>query len=228
MGDRGPLVYGMMHEEDPYVRMRFAANHKMIQDKLVPGARVLDIGCYTGDILDYLPDHIHYIGVDSIAEALEVARKRGADETHVVDLERGDLPTLEAVDVVLACELLEHLRDPARLLEQVKPLLKPDGRVLVSLPNEVTLFHRVKMLAGKSVDSTGFGSPWYHVHYPSVSQSRAFLAEHFVVEKERPWIHMGPVTSPLAYRPYGLLARAWPSGLARGMIFRCTKKAGES
>ena len=56
----------------------------------------------------------------------------------------GDLDTLRLADhlpagssyqAIVAADVLEHLRDPAAMLQQLKALLAPDGQILISVPN---------------------------------------------------------------------------------------------
>ena len=54
----------------------------------------------------------------------------------------------ERFDVVLASDVLEHLKDPLRCLRQAVQHVKPDGRVIVSIPNIAHGDIRLALLAG--------------------------------------------------------------------------------
>jgi 2-polyprenyl-3-methyl-5-hydroxy-6-metoxy-1,4-benzoquinol methylase len=54
----------------------------------------------------------------------------------------------EAFDVIIFGDVLEHTRNPEHILEQARVLLKPHGRIIVSLPNIVNLRVRLKILLG--------------------------------------------------------------------------------
>lgn len=75
--------------------------------------------------------------VENDPEALKVLQSMGV---HVMEanLDRPDwVQQLEGrrFDVVLACDVLEHLQHPERVLQTLKDLVQPNGRLVVSLPN---------------------------------------------------------------------------------------------
>lgn len=95
------------------------------------GDAVLDIGCGTAEILDYLPG-VRYTGLDPSAQYIESARRRfGAPSTFLVGT-TGDcgVPPRPAFDIVLAIGVLHHVDDAAAvsLLEFARSVLKPGGR----------------------------------------------------------------------------------------------------
>jgi SAM-dependent methyltransferase len=116
-----------------------------------PGERVLDLGCGAGRFVAALRDHgAHPVGVEVADRALERARRNvpGADLRRVED--DGSLPLEHAsIDVVWCSEVLEHVADTAGLLLEVRRVLRPEGRLVVTTP-----FHgRVK---GAWIALTGF------------------------------------------------------------------------
>jgi SAM-dependent methyltransferase len=50
---------------------------------------------------------------------------------------------------VICGDILEHLRDPAKLLAQIAAILEPDGLLVASLPNSGNLYFRLTVLAGR-------------------------------------------------------------------------------
>ncbi len=107
------------------------------------GPRVLDVGCSEG-ILDLLLTRrgVQVTGVDRNPEALEFARELLAEEPAEVvervqlihaDLLEGDLAA-DPFDTLVLGEILEHLEDPATLLDRSLSLLRPEGRVVVTTP----------------------------------------------------------------------------------------------
>lgn len=103
------------------------------------GLSVLDAGCgfaTTSERIQQLGNHV--TGVDSSAEALEIAAGRVervvcADVRDVskVAAEVGD----RTYDALIFADVLEHLPDPLETLNGYLPLLGDNGRVFVSLPN---------------------------------------------------------------------------------------------
>lgn len=97
--------------------------------------RVLDIGCATGQYLDYIQTHSQWevIGVEIDTSAAEFARKQFGLKVHNGDLKSADFPD-GYFDAVTMWDVLEHLPDPKETLCEIKRILKPDGRLLFRVP----------------------------------------------------------------------------------------------
>ena len=90
-----PLIYQTFQ----YVVGYDQAIRKIVRDYIRPyeGMKILDIGCGTGFILDYLPKQIEYVGIDYSSQYIDHARKtygeRGVfiqgDVSDVVDNSMG-------------------------------------------------------------------------------------------------------------------------------------------
>jgi SAM-dependent methyltransferase len=109
-----------------------------IQRLLQPeGRRILDIGCGEGALGLALKraGAEHVAGVELDGGAAEIARGRLDEVVH------GDASGTAralgggAFDYLVLADVLEHLPDPDRALADLLPSLKPDGRVIVSVPN---------------------------------------------------------------------------------------------
>lgn len=115
------------------------------------GARVLDLGCGPGALARVLVERGAVVtGVEFDAAAAKRAELAGATVV-VADLDTTDLTELFAgrvFDVVIAADVLEHLRDPAATLRQVRELLAPAGYAVVSVPNVAHASVRLALLAG--------------------------------------------------------------------------------
>ena len=120
----------------------------------VAGRRVLDAGCGAGPLFAALRDRgAEVTGVDASAGMLELARRRlGADaDLRVVDL-ADPLPFPDgAFDDVMASLVLHYLRDWGPTLAELRRVLKPGGRLIVSVehPFVMTMMQR---LAGEKPD----------------------------------------------------------------------------
>jgi SAM-dependent methyltransferase len=107
---------------------------------LVPeGARtVVDVGCGTGALGAAIKARqgARVIGLEFVPEAAAVAEQR-LDLVVQADLDAlEDLPLEDAsVDAFVFGDVLEHLRDPQRLLALVERSLAPDGVLVCSIPN---------------------------------------------------------------------------------------------
>jgi 2-polyprenyl-3-methyl-5-hydroxy-6-metoxy-1,4-benzoquinol methylase len=103
---------------------------------LVPGGRVLDLGCNTGDVLAMMPPGAQLVGVDHSASAIAAARTRVPDAT-LVEADVRALPPLGRFDLVVSIGLLQSgaLDDRALVRHVVQELLAPAGAVIFGWPN---------------------------------------------------------------------------------------------
>ncbi len=113
-----------------------------------PGRRVLDLGCRDGALTREYAAGNEVVGVDADRDALAEAEKIGI-ETHWADLDQ-PLPFGDgSFDVVVAGELLEHLRDPRTVVGEVRRVLRPGGTFVASVPNAYRLKNRLRFLLGR-------------------------------------------------------------------------------
>ncbi|HUT23610.1 MAG TPA: class I SAM-dependent methyltransferase [Sumerlaeia bacterium] len=96
-------------------------------------ARVLDMGCGTGLMLECLNRSSWSVGVDFSPLALEFSRKRGAK-----NLVRADVVSLpiqsESFDLALALDLAEHVERDDALLAEAYRVLKRGGDLVMTVP----------------------------------------------------------------------------------------------
>jgi len=100
--------------------------------------RILEIGCGRGNTLAWLKERYpeaETVGVE-YWEGAKTQLERNADTAIIADLEQ-ELPAALTgqFDLILALDVLEHLREPTAVLSRVLAHLAPGGRVIVSLPN---------------------------------------------------------------------------------------------
>ncbi|HTP21472.1 MAG TPA: methyltransferase domain-containing protein [Solirubrobacteraceae bacterium] len=142
------------------------------------GDRALDIGCGVGEFTAAMADAgAHAIGVD-VAEA--ALRRAGVShpgvEFELVPFD-GPLPFDDgSFDLVWASEVIEHVADTARWLSEVRRVLAPGGRLLITTPSHGRL--RVA-LGGVERFSEPLGD---HLHLYTKRSLSALLAEFDFVE----------------------------------------------
>jgi SAM-dependent methyltransferase len=113
-----------------------------------PGRRVLDIGCRYGALTSRYAAGNDVVGMDVDKEALEAAAELGI-ETIWADAEEPLPFDDESFEVVVAGELLEHVRDPSALVVEAHRVLRPGGTFVGSVPNAFRLKNRLRFLAGR-------------------------------------------------------------------------------
>jgi SAM-dependent methyltransferase len=152
-----------------------------------PGRRVLDLGCRTGAVAANFIAGNTVVGVDVDPAALERAAERGlvpvrANAEDALPFEEGSF------DAVVAGELLEHVRDPASVVEEVRRVLRPGGTFVGSVPNAFRLQSRLLFLAGRPPEDDPT-----HLHLYSPTNMRSLLEGfsavelHFVGGRFRRW-----------------------------------------
>jgi ubiquinone/menaquinone biosynthesis C-methylase UbiE len=120
-----------LHPPDVSLRRAFAL------DNVRAGDRVLDLGCGEGDFTVWLAEAgARVLGVDVAEAALRRARRRHPGVEFELAPIDGELPLPDAsYDVVWASEVIEHVADTGRWLSEVRRVLAPGGRLLVTTPS---------------------------------------------------------------------------------------------
>lgn len=100
------------------------------------GSRFLDVGCGSGELGAALKGSGAFVaGIELHSESAQRARER-LDVFVEGDVLSVSLPFEEGeFDYIVFADVLEHMPDPEAVLARVLPYLKPDGRVVVSVPN---------------------------------------------------------------------------------------------
>ena len=147
------------------------------------GKRILEVGCATGYVGEHLVrrQQCRVVGVEYVDKAAENAVGRGCYEQVIV----GDIqdPATVAVldpgafDFVLFGDVLEHLMQPERALENVKPLLKPGGHILICVPSIVHWSIRRDILLGRFQYTDTGPLDRTHVHFFTPKTARDLVTE---------------------------------------------------
>lgn len=120
-----------------------------VLDERVPlpqNAVILDLGPGSGVNLDLLEGRGQLVTLDLSQRSLQTCRELGSP-----DLVQGDATRLPfgdgSVDLVCALDVLEHLEADERALAEIARVLKPEGRLLLSVPALQLLWGRQDILA---------------------------------------------------------------------------------
>jgi SAM-dependent methyltransferase len=130
---------------------------------------VLDLGCRYGALTrSYLAGN-EVVGVDVDRDALAEAAKLGI-ETHWANVDEPLPFANESFDAVVAGELLEHVRDPRRLVDEASRVLRSGGTFVGSVPNAFRLKNRLRFLCGRKPEDDPT-----HLHMFSPDDVRSLL-----------------------------------------------------
>jgi SAM-dependent methyltransferase len=197
------------------------------------GARALDLGAGSGGNTSLL-DRAGYLAValEHHPVAAQLARTRGLD---VLRADAHRLPFADgAFDVVLACDVLEHLEDDGTAVREIGRVLRPGGRLIGTVPADPELWsahdvalHHVRRYTRTTLTSTLTGqgllidslSAWMVLLRPLVAMRRRRQSGDARVQPagtDAPVSDLEPVPRPLNVL-LGLVLRAEHrlSGLGR-------------
>jgi 2-polyprenyl-3-methyl-5-hydroxy-6-metoxy-1,4-benzoquinol methylase len=106
------------------------------------------VGSASGYFGERLAGKGYYIvGVEQDEAAASVA-SAFYDEFIVADVEAG-LRLSRKFDVIVLADILEHLRQPLKVLVQLRDLLSSTGRFVISVPNVANIYVRLSLLLGR-------------------------------------------------------------------------------
>jgi SAM-dependent methyltransferase len=119
----------------------------------VPPRSIFDYGCGSAHFLGGASQlGMNVLGMDVSQAAVDKAVERG------IPCLLGSYEDLSAVtqrfDIVRSWHVLEHVSDPVRALAALRPLLEPDGRLVIAVPN------------AHSATAHLFGRDWYLLEAP--------------------------------------------------------------
>src|SRR5215204_5103399 len=190
--EAGGNVYDKYGTSNPVAR-RLMAGFMSQLDELVARAgakEAHEVGCGEGELAIRLAGRgIRMRGTDAFPQVLEEARARAAaagaeiefDATPVEELE----PDRHAAELIVCCEVLEHLEEPHRALEVLAGLARP--WLIASVPRE-PLWRALNLARLSYVGELG-NTPG-HLNHWSKGDFVRFLATRFEVVELRsptPW-----------------------------------------
>ena len=182
--------------------------------------KIIDIGCgngYLGKVLKEKKAVVH--GCDISNDAVNQAEKE-LDKAFQFDVSSNNFKKIEKkYDIIINTELIEHLLQPEKFLENLKKILKPDGFIVLTTPNFLMWSNRIKMFFGKfEYRETGFWDRG-HIHfftYYSLKKTLKNLGYKIVEEKNIP------------YRCPKILAKIIPGLFVFQMVFKIELEKNES
>ena len=165
----------------------------VIAANIVPGSRVLDVGCGDGALMAALRDRrqVDARGLEIDAGNVALAMARGLSVVQGdADLDLAGYPS-GSFDYAILSQTLQTARAPDRVLHE---LLRIGRKAFVSFPNFAHWRVRLSLLWGGRMPVTRLlPERWYdtpNIHHLTVDDFRAFLAGRGIVV-ERAWFLAG-------------------------------------
>lgn len=107
----------------------------------LPIKNLIDFGCGDEGILDTIKSNIHYTGIDISPTQIKFAKnkvekiKRKNVKLYVDDVLNLNIKD-NSFDAAMACDIVEHVLSVKKIFEQLKRIVKKDGYIIISIPNE--------------------------------------------------------------------------------------------
>ncbi len=184
-------VFDKYGSRNPIVRTLMNGFLRTLLRMVAPLApkRILEVGCGQGQLLSYLRQHLSpdlAIGVDVSPQIVEEARRRwpllsvGVASAYALPFPD------RSFDLVVVSEVMEHLRNPRRALDEVVRV--SGGCCLVSVPHE-PWWRVLNVLRCRYLDR--WGNTPGHIQHFSSSTFRHFLETRVAVQafaRPVPWL----------------------------------------
>lgn len=171
---------------------------------------ILDIGCGDGIVSRHLPEGCQYTGLDISDACIYEQRHDNPKVRYVQADEIPDLMSREGPwDTVLLLDVIEHTRQFTLLFELA--LTRAERQVVVSLPNELFVLDRIRMLRGHelnahSLDLLNQPEGFKHQFIINIAKARTLLSEKaaaagFELKEEilRPLISKRMIQQPILW-----------------------------
>ena len=211
------------------------SSHDVLRQRiraLPAGLRLLDLGAAGGHLGRAVRDRCAYLaGVEPHPPS--ASARAGYDDWREVDaLDAGTWS--EPFDVVLCADVLEHVLNPHRLLEAIRGWLKPNGVLLISIPNVANISVRLALLFGQFRYAERGILDGSHLAFYTRATAKALLEEGGLrirtvepttmpYELALPILERSPLTRPA--RAFARIsAKAWPTLFGYQFVFEAVRK----
>ncbi len=128
--------FKILHDLQP-LRVQYIINQ--IWPKKINKLKILDLGCGGGLVCEPLAKlGANVTGVDFVKQNIEAAKihaMKNKLKINYIHKDVNDIKLKSGYDVIIAYEVLEHLKDWPDLIKKIKTLLKANGKLIISTIN---------------------------------------------------------------------------------------------
>ena len=140
---------------------------------------ILDVGCGAGTHAEVLSGSGKIVDGITLSQQEQRLASTVCRRVAIYDLEHGLPRTLAGpYDLCLCSHVIEHLRDPSALLNDIHRVLAPDGKLLVALPNLLHYHHRWQLVRGRFEYTSGGIMDSTHVRWYTWKTGGELLESH--------------------------------------------------
>jgi len=179
--------------------------------------RLLDVGCSTGEFLDYAKGRGWEVaGCELAGHTARIARERVGCEVKSVSFEEAEFEE-GSFDVVTMWDVIEHLFDPDAALSEAWRVLRPGGLLVLNTPNYNSLS---RLLLGKKWEAI-YPPRHLFVFCPSTARRLVALSGGKVVALQA--VDLNPldiIAGTFRRKSYGFDARQRNIGSVKEMMLR--------
>lgn len=152
------------------------------------GKNILSLGCGSAALEEKLEKEYNckVTGLDYDKNAIELAKKK-ISKAFTFNLEKDSLNTVlkkDKFNIVILADILEHLRNPEKVLTEIKEFLSKDGLIITSIPNIANWSVRLKLLFGEfNYTSHGLLDKTHLKFYTLKNAKRLICNNNYKIEK---------------------------------------------
>lgn len=200
------------------------SSHDKIIKLVEKNKKVLDVGCASGYLASFLKQKGCTIdGIDTDRESVEKAKEYC--NASILDISKDKING--EYEVIILGDILEHLVNPDKVLLNLKENLKNDGYIIISIPNIVNIYPRLKILFGHfDYEEIGIFDRTHLKFFTKKSLKKMINKTGYKIEK----LEYTPIPIYLKYPRFprfilnsvyyllSILARYWPTMFAYQFI----------
>lgn len=229
------------------IRRELACSSKISRIKrtlqLLPkGETCLDIGCHTGYFTLRIAEYFKkVVGIDYLKENIKLANVLSSSPkiTYLVqDVLTLDFPS-QSFDCVVMTEVIEHMMEPARVLQSIRKVLKQDGYLVISTPNAISLkafidfftfLNLRKILKKVKAEQPDLGTEQDHYYSWDIITLTRLLerngfryVDHAFAGANLPWVFQYPLNKLHIYLPEPAFLLPLLGRFSAQIILKCQK-----
>lgn len=160
----------------------FNKNRAILIRSQKPSGNLLEIGCGRGALLNEFKDNYSIKGIDISPSAIKEASKLIKKPfLEVKNIEKKKIKG--KYDVIIAFDVLEHLKNPKKAIDRIRKALKKNGVFIFSVPNNYGLFGKIATLLFNYIDRTHISTykrkKWISIMKKSKFKINIYNEHHF-------------------------------------------------